>query len=122
QHGIEQNYGCLQDPLIVHSLFLKQPERIEALGLVFWLALRLGRLVERALRVPVETTGKPLTGWDKKATQKPTAFRLMTKFVGVMGISMAGQRQLAHPLSTGQQPSRVALRVPAPYVTAPPSG
>jgi transposase len=34
QHGIEQNYGFLKDPLIVNSLFLKKPERIEALGLV----------------------------------------------------------------------------------------
>jgi transposase len=33
QHGIEQNYGFLKDPLIVNSLFLKKPERIEALGL-----------------------------------------------------------------------------------------
>jgi transposase len=28
QHGIEQNYGFLKDPLIVNSLFLKKPERI----------------------------------------------------------------------------------------------
>src|SRR4030095_16660096 len=34
QHGIEQNFGFLKDPLIVNSLFLKKPERIEALGLV----------------------------------------------------------------------------------------
>ena len=34
QHGIEQNYGFLKDPLIVNSLFLKKPERIEALGRV----------------------------------------------------------------------------------------
>jgi hypothetical protein len=34
QHGIAQNDGFLQDPLIVNSLFLKKPERIEALGLV----------------------------------------------------------------------------------------
>jgi hypothetical protein len=38
QHGIEQNYGFLKDPLIVNSLFLKKPERIEALGLVLLLA------------------------------------------------------------------------------------
>ena len=103
QHGIEQNYGFLKDPLIVNSLFLKKPERIEALGLVLLLALLLWRLVERALRVHVETTGQPLTGWDKKATQKPTAFMLMTKFAGVMVIKVEGQRQLAHPLSTVQQ-------------------
>src|SRR4029450_13685027 len=85
QHGIEQNYGFLKDPLIVNSLFLKEPERIEALGLVLLLALLLWRLVERTLRVHVETTGHPLTVWDKKATQKPTAFMMMTKFWAVRG-------------------------------------
>jgi len=122
QHGIEQNYGFLKDPLIVNSVFLKKPERIEALGLVLLLALLLWRLVERALRVHVETTGKPLTGWDKKATQKPTAFMMMTKFAGVMVLEVEGQRQLVHPLSTVQQQYLVALRVPATYFTAPQSG
>jgi len=37
QHGTEQNYGFLKDPVIVNSLFLKKPERIEALGLVLLL-------------------------------------------------------------------------------------
>jgi len=122
QHGIEQNYGFLKDPLIVNSLFLKKPERIEALGLVLLLALLLWRLVERTLRVHVETTGKPLTGWDKKATQKPTAFMMMTKFAGVMVLKVEGQRQLVHPLSAVQQQYLLALRVPATYFTAPQSG
>jgi hypothetical protein len=34
QHGTEQNYGFLTDPVMVNSLFLKKEERIEALGLV----------------------------------------------------------------------------------------
>jgi transposase len=122
QHGIEQNYGFLKDPLIVNSLFLKKPERIEALGLVLLLALLLWRLVERTLRVHVETTGQPLTGWDKKATQKPTAFMMMTKFAGVMVLKVEGQRQLVHPLSTVQQQYLLALRVPATYFTVPQSG
>src|SRR5215467_11484718 len=41
QHGTEQNYGFLKDPVIVNSLFLKKPERIEALGLVLLLAFLL---------------------------------------------------------------------------------
>jgi transposase len=122
QHGIEQNYGFLKDPLIVNSLFLKKPERIEALGLVLLLALLLWRLVERRLRGHVESTGNPLTGWDKKATQKPTAFMMMTKFAAVMVIKIGGQRQLAHPLSTVQQQYLLALRVPATYFTTPQSG
>ena len=34
QHGTEQTYGFLKDPVIVNSLFLKKPERLEALGLI----------------------------------------------------------------------------------------
>jgi Transposase len=119
QHGIEQNYGFLKDPLIVNSLFLKKPERIEALGLVLLLALLLWRLVERTLRVHVETTGQRLTGWDKKATQKPTAFMMMTKFAAVIVLKVGSQRQLAQPLSTVQQQYLLALGIPATYFTVP---
>jgi len=122
QHGIEQNFGFLKDPLIVNSLFLKKPERIEALGLVLLLALLLWRLVERTLRVHVETMETPLAGWDKKATQKPAAFMMMTKFAAVMVIKVGSQRQLVHPLSMVQQHYLRALGVPATYFTAPPSG
>jgi transposase len=122
QHGIEQNFGFLKDPLIVNSLFLKKPERIEALGLVLLLALLLWRLVERTLRVHVETTETPLTGWDKKATQQPTAFMMMTKFAAVIVIKVESQRQLARPLSTVQQQYLRALGVPATYFTVPQRG
>ena len=122
QQGIEQNFGFLKDPLIVHSLCLKKPERIEALGLVLWLALLLWRLVERTLRVHVETPETPLPGWDKQATQKPTAFMRMTQFAAVTVIKGGLQRQLVRPLSTVQQPYLRALGVPATYCTAPQSG
>jgi hypothetical protein len=88
--------------------------------LVVLLALLLWRLVERALRVHVETTGSTLTGWDKKETQKPTAFMRRTKVAAVTVIKVGDQRQLAHPLSTVQQPSLLALRVAVHYFTAPP--
>ena len=122
QHGVEQNFAFLKDPVIVNSLFLKKPERIEALGLVLLLALLLWRLVERTLRVHVETTGNPLMGWDKKTTQKPTAFMMMTKFAAVMVLKVGGQRQLAQSLSAVQQAYLNALDVPVTYFTLPPSG
>jgi transposase len=122
QHGVEQNFAFLKDPLIVNSLFLKKPERIEALGLILLLALLLWRLIERTLRVHVETTGHPLPGWDKKETQKPTAFMMMTKFAAVMVLRVGAQRQLAQPLSTVQQQYLLALGVPAMYFTGLQSG
>ena len=121
QHGMEQNFAFLKDPVIVNSLFLKKPECIEALGLVLLLALLLWRLVERALRVYVETTGKPLPGWDKRETQKPTAFMMMTKFAAVMVIKVGTQRQLAQPLATVQQQYLLALGVPPTSFTVPQS-
>ena len=48
---LEQNFGFLKDPLIVNSLFLKKPERIEARERVLLLALLLWRLIERTRRV-----------------------------------------------------------------------
>jgi transposase len=122
QHGVEQNFAFLKDPVIVNSRFLKKPERIEALGLVLLLALLLWRLVERALRVHVETTGSTLPGWDKKETQKPTAFMMMTKFAAVIVVKVGAYRQLAQPLSSVQQSYLSALGVPATSFTVPPSG
>jgi transposase len=122
QHGVEQNFAFLKDPLIVNSLFLKKPERIEALGLVLLLALLLWRLMERALRGHVETTGSALVGWDKKETHKPTAFMMMTKFAAVIVVKVGTQRQLAQPLSTVQQHYLTALGVPTAYFTASHSG
>src|SRR6266702_3187631 len=103
QHGTEQNYGFLKDPVMVNSLFLKTPERIEALGLVLLLALLLWRLMERQMRTHVASTGMPLPGWDKKTTERPTAFMMMTKFVGVLVCQVGPQRRLAPPLSAVQQ-------------------
>jgi transposase len=122
QQGIEQNFAFLKDPLIVNSLFLKKPERIEALGLVLLLALLLWRLMERSLRLHVETTGNALPGWDKKETAKPTTFMMMTKFAAVMVLKVGPQRQLTQPLSPVQQQYLLALGVPATSFTAPQSG
>ena len=119
QHGTEQNYGFLKDPVIVNSLFLKKPERIEALGLILLLALLLWRLMERTMRTYVDTTRTPLPGWDKKATERPTAFMMITKFAGVIVFKCGHDRQLARPLSVVQQQYLTALDVPATCFTLP---
>ena len=119
QHGVEQNFAFLKDPVIVNSLFLKKPERIEALGLVLLLALMLWRLMERQMRQHVETAGMSLTGWDKKATERPTSFMMTTKFAGVLVLKVGMQRHLARPLSTVQQQYLTALGLAASCFTCP---
>jgi len=122
QHGTEQNYGFLKDPVIVNSLFLKKPERIEALGLVLLLALLIWRLMERAMRTHVDTTSTSLPGWDKKATERPTSFMMVTKFTGVIVLKLGPHRQLARPLSVVQQQYLTALDVRVACFTASTSG
>lgn len=102
-HGIEQHFGFLKDPLMVNRLFLKKPERIEALGWVCVLALRIWRLMERSRRRHVETPGNALPGGEKKETMRPTAFMMMTKCASVLVLKVGPQRPRAQAFSAVQQ-------------------
>ena len=75
--------------------------------------------MERAMRTYVDTTSTPLTGWDKKATERPTSFMMVTKFAGVIALKLGHHRQLARPLSRVQQQYLIALDVPATCFTLP---
>ena len=101
---------------------MKKPERIEALGLVVLLALLIWRLMERTMRTYVDTTRTPLPGWDKKATERPTSFMMVTKFAGVIVLKLDDHRQLARPLSVIQQQYLMALDMPAACFTGLASG
>ena len=98
QDGIEKNFGFLKDPVIVNSLFLKNHQRIEVLGLICLIALLIWRLMERSMRQHIETTGETITGWDDKRTKKPTAFMMTTKFANVSVVKIGNRRQTAYPL------------------------
>jgi hypothetical protein len=75
--------------------------------------------MERTMRTYVDTTRTPLPGWDKKATERPTAFMMITKFAGVIVFKCGHDRQLARPLSVVQQQYLTALDVPATCCTLP---
>ena len=81
QNGIEKNFGFLKDPMIVNSLFLKKPERIEVLGMILLIALLIWRLIERCMRQYVEKNNPEINGWEDRPTRKPTAFMMTTKIL-----------------------------------------
>ena len=78
--------------------------------------------MERSLRHHVDTTGTPVTGWDKKTTDRPTALMLVTKFSGLMVVTVDQQRHLARALSSVQQPDLTALSGQATGAPPPPGG
>lgn len=103
QHIIERNFGFLKDPMIVNSLFLKTPERIEALGLVLVLALMIWRLMERTMRSSLRDTGSQVEGWNKQKTSRPTSFMMTTKFPSVIVVRTAEGRFTGKPLNPLQR-------------------
>jgi transposase len=109
QHGIERDFGFLKDPLIVNDLFLKKPERIEALGFILLTSLLIWALVEHTMRSHLQSTQTKLPGWDSKPTARPTTFMLSTKFSGLQTVTVAGRKRLAQPLSPTQTKYLAAL-------------
>jgi transposase len=99
QGYVERNFGFLKDTVIVYSLFLKSPERIEALGLVLVLSLLVWRLMERTMRLSLKETGSTVTGWDKRQTSRPTSFMMTTYFPVVLVLQTARARVLGKPLN-----------------------
>ena len=117
QQGIEKNFGFLKDDQIVNALFLKRPERIEALGLILLISLLIWRLIERVMRTELEARQATLPGWDNKPTVRPTAYMVTWKFKGVLLLCVGGQRQLAKPLTDTQIAFLSALQVPSSCFT-----
>jgi hypothetical protein len=96
---------------VVHAIFLKTEERIDALGLILLISFLIWRLIERSLRNHVEKIGRPLTGWDNKPTASPKALMITSKFKNTTAIRIGSQRRLNRPLKQIQREWLEALGV-----------
>ena len=99
QYGIEQNFGFLKNTPIVNAIFLKKAERIEVLCLVLLLSLLIWRLIEYSMRRYAKENNKDLPGWEKRRTNKPTAFMMMTNFQYMLILKFGKRRQFNKPLN-----------------------
>jgi len=111
QHGIERNFGFLKDPLIVNDLFLKKPERIEALGLILLISLLIWNLMEHVVRGYLRETGSTVTGLDKRITDHPTSYAMSCMFSNLEIVELDGTRQFTRPLTTVQNEYLDALNL-----------
>ncbi len=120
QHSIEKNFGFLKDDAIVNALFLKTPQRLEALGLILLIALLSWPLMEAQMRRTLEQTRTPLPGWNNRPTLRPTAYMVTIKFKGLLILKQGAQRRLARALSHTQQAFLRALGVQESIFTSAP--
>jgi transposase len=119
QNGIEHNFSFLKDPVLINSVFLKKPERIEALGLILVLSLLIWRLIELQMRSHLEKQGEKIPGWDNKPTERPTTFMMTTKFDSIRIIKIRQRRALNGRLSDVQEKYLVALGLTVTIFTQP---
>ncbi len=103
QHGIERNFAFIKDPVIVNDLFLKKPERIEVLGMVWLIALLIWNLIEHVLRKYIEEFNITLPGWENNPTTRPTTFMMSTKFTGLQVVKIGPLRKFAQSLNDVQK-------------------
>ena len=93
QYGVENGFSFLKDPLIVNDTFLKNPSRIDVLGMVLIISLMVWRLMERSMRAHVEKTEKPMPGLNKQKTKTPTSY-MMTTFMRNIMVAVVGNTRL----------------------------
>lgn len=90
----ERHFHFLKDPLFVDALFVKKPERVEALGYVLLMACLLYRLMERRARRSTVTIPSPA----RRVLTHPTGHEIVRHLHAVQVIPFpSGARQVAVP-------------------------
>ena len=94
QTSVEQRFHFLKDPAFVDAVFLKKPERIEALGYVMLLALLVFSCIERRVRQAPE----PLPTASRGAVARPTGQLIVRQCRGIQVLwGDDGHRYLSVP-------------------------
>lgn len=121
QYGVERNFSFLKVPLIVNNIFLKKPERINALGMIMMLSLLVWSLMERTMRRTQAEKDLKLQDIDRKPTKRPTSFIMIHKFRGILVMRRGRERCLARPLSYEQGQYLIALGLKGAIFTSTPN-
>jgi transposase len=84
QQAVERGFRFLKDKSFrVAEVYLKKPERIEALAMIMVLTLMIYSIAEWMLRKRMRETGETIPNQLKKPTQKPTLKWIVLLFMGV---------------------------------------
>ena len=97
QQSAERGFGFLKDPLFfTASVFLKSPERIEALALVMGLCLLVYTLGQRLLRHNLQLTNSTVKNQLGKGTNRPTLRWIFQSFQSVHAVGIQGVQQVSN--------------------------
>lgn len=96
QSSVELQFRAIKDPEFVGSMYLKRPDRIQALGYVVLMAVLVKNLIERRVRRALKQETVPLSLPGKKKSWKPTGDKILDLFSGIDVIMTApGKREFS---------------------------
>ncbi len=97
QQSAERGFGFLKDPLFfTDSVFLKSPERIEALTLIMGLCLLVYTLGQRLLRQNLQLSNKTVKNQLGKVTNRPTLRWIFQSFQSIHAVCIQGIQQVSN--------------------------
>jgi len=97
QQAAERGFWFLKDPLFfTDSVFLKSPERIEALTLIMGLCLLVYTLGQRLLRQNLQLTNSTVKNQLGQGTKRPTLRWIFQSFQSIHAVCLHGIQQLSN--------------------------
>jgi transposase len=97
QQSAERGFGFLKDPLFfTDSVFLKSPERVEALAMLMGLCLLVYTLAQRQLRQALHQAQSKLKNQLGKLTERPTLRWIFQCFQSVHLLRVNGVKQISN--------------------------
>ncbi|MEG4634813.1 IS1634 family transposase, partial [Microcoleus sp. AR_TQ3_B6] len=97
QQSNERGFRFIKDPFFfTSSVFVKNPERVEAIGMIMGLCLLVYTLAQSKLRQHLEATNEGVRNQVKKLTNKPTMRWIFQMFQAVHLVTVNGDKQVSH--------------------------
>jgi transposase len=92
QQGVERGFRFIKDPLFhLNGVFLKKPERIDALMMVMTLCLMVYNAGQYQVRKELEVQEESILSQVGKPTKKPTLRWIFQKMSGIHRVHIPGQ-------------------------------
>ncbi|MFS0647492.1 IS1634 family transposase [Siminovitchia sp. 179-K 8D1 HS] len=109
QEAAETRFRLLKSPAMIDGFFLKKPSRIEALGIVFVMALLIYGILEHRVREKMKQEETPLVLAGKRKLFRPTGKVLLKELqeIKVIYVRQAGQVIRFLPDNIGDQTKRI---------------
>jgi transposase len=97
QQTVERGFRFLKASLVfASSVFVKKPQRLEALALIMALTLMGYTLAEGKLRQALDAQNQTVRDQRNQPTEKPTVRWMMQQFQDIHWVTLNGQQQISN--------------------------